>query len=111
LSWLVIIQGPDAPRFLASDVIIPPTALAFVALLLDFSQYCFGYILNLRMLNSFPKNTDSLPYDTGILLYPPRLSAFYAKIWAALIATAWLVVVLAVRLVEVLRGSGDAAGS
>jgi hypothetical protein len=104
LGWLVIIQGSDAPRFLAPKDIIPPITLALVALLLDFSQYCFGYVLNLRLLNSFPKNTDSLPYDTGILLYRLRLFAFYAKIWAALIATAWLVLVLAVRLAQMLYG-------
>ena len=63
------------------------------------------------MLDPFSENTYSPSHDTGLLLYRPRPFAGYAKIRTALIATAWLVVILALGLVEVLRGSGDAAGS
>jgi hypothetical protein len=111
LSWLVMIQSSNAPGFLAPHDIIEPTALALLALLIDFSQYCFGYILNLRVLNSFPSDTESVPYDTGSLLYRLRLFAFYAKIAVALVATTWLIVVLAIRIVDTLGGGADVAGA
>jgi hypothetical protein len=60
LSWLVIIQGTDARSFLERYDIIGPIVLALLALLIDFSQYCFGYILNLRLLNYFPGETESI---------------------------------------------------
>jgi hypothetical protein len=79
LGWLVIIQDASAPAFLDKRDIIEPIALALLALLIDFFQYCFGYVLNLRLLNSFPADTESLSYDTGALLYRFRLLAFYAR--------------------------------
>ena len=114
LSWLVIIQNGDAgnaPRFLQPHDIIEPTALALLAFLIDFSQYVFGYVLNYRMLHSFPADTDSAPYDPGSLLYRLRLFAFYAKISIALVAALWLFTVLAIGIVDILRERTDAVGA
>ena len=108
LSWLVIIQSGDAPGFLEPHDIIQPAALALLALLIDFSQYFFGYVLNYRVLHSFSDDTESVPYDPGSLLYRLRLFAFYAKLAMALVATCWLLVVLAIGIVGLLRGRTDA---
>jgi hypothetical protein len=111
LSWLVIIQGTDAPSFLERHDIIAPIVLALLALLIDFSRYCFGYKLNLRLINSFPCETETIRYDGGTLLYRLRRFAFYAKIAVTVVAASRLVIVLAIRFVHMLRGSTDCAGA